>query len=202
MSHTPSKYPNDPQQTQWLVAAQRGERAAFSHLVERYQKPVYNLCFRMLGETEPAEDATQEVFLRAFTRLDSYDPTRQFSTWLFAIAAHYCLDQLRQRRVSLVAWDDLPLADQTNQPEQLLLQAEANRAVRSLLEALPPEHRTVVILKYWHHLSYEEIAHSLETSVSAVKSRLFRARKLIAGQEVPRAPQPSVYSNRLVSAAF
>lgn len=186
MPETQSKYPNDSEQTTWLVAAQNGQPAAFDPLVEKYQRPVYNLCYRMLGEATAAEDATQEVFLRAYAKLHSYDPARQFSTWLFAIASHYCLDQLRQRRLRLIAWEDLSptwhKTPPTDQPEARLLQAEAGQAIQSLLENLSPEYRAVVILKYWHHLSYEEMAHTLQTSVSAIKSKLFRARRAMAAQ--------------------
>jgi len=180
-----SKYPNSPKQTMWLTMTKNGDRLAFNHIVEEYQQPIYNLCYRMLENGDEAEDAAQEVFTRAYFKLDSYVETHEFSTWLFSIAAHYCIDRLRKRRFQLVSWDDLApwhlFPDQdAPQPESVLLEAEAVREVRNLLDALPSDYRAIIILKYWHTLSYQEIAETLEMTVSAVKSKLFRARKMMA----------------------
>ena len=164
-----------------------GDRLAFNHIVEEYQQPIYNLCYRMLENGDEAEDAAQEVFTRAYFKLDSYVETHEFSTWLFSIAAHYCIDRLRKRRFQLVSWDDLapwhlfPGQD-ASQPERALLEAEAVREIRGLLDALPPDYRAVIILKYWRSMSYQEIAETLETTVSAIKSKLFRARRTMVAQ--------------------
>ncbi|MBN1993013.1 MAG: sigma-70 family RNA polymerase sigma factor [Anaerolineae bacterium] len=183
MSHTPSKYPDTPEQNLWIAQAKAGQQAAFGRIVEKYQQPVYNICYHMLKNTDEAEDAAQEVFLRAYTKLDTYDDQRQFSTWLFAIASHYCLDRWKKRRFQLVAWDDLReyLSDrETTQPEKAVLEAEATQEVQDLLQLLQPDYRIVVILKYWHTMSYEEIAQTLDTTISTIKSKLFRARKMLA----------------------
>ena len=180
---TQSKYPNDLEQTQWITQAKAGNRTAFCHIVERYQKPVYNICYHMLKNSEEAEDAAQEVFLRAYTKLDTYDENRQFSTWLFSIASHYCMDRWKKRRFQLVAWDDLKncLSDrETSQPEKAMLTVETTQEVRDMLATLQPDYRLVVILKYWHTMSYEEIANTLGTTVSTIKSKLFRARNMLA----------------------
>src|SRR5258708_24687982 len=89
----------------WVIQAQHGSDEAFTRLVEAYQVHVYNLCYRMLGEPEAAEDAAQETFLRAYQHLHRYDQTRPFGTWLLSIAAHYCIDRLRRRRFSMVSMD-------------------------------------------------------------------------------------------------
>lgn len=172
------------QERAWAVAAQKGNQAAFMQIVEAYQRPVYNLCYRMLGDMHEAEDAAQETFLRAFTKLDSYQASRKFSSWLLSIASHYCIDRLRQRRHQIVSWDDLPpgrsVPDMALQPEEAALKTEATDSLHALLETLAPDYRAAIILCYWHELSYEEIAQTLDTSVSAIKSRLFRARKMMA----------------------
>ena len=80
----------------WVIQAQQGNDEAFTRLVEEYQTHVYNLCYRMLGEPEAAEDAAQETFLRAYQNLRRYDQTRSFATWLLSIGAHYCIDRLRR----------------------------------------------------------------------------------------------------------
>ncbi len=89
----------------WALEAQQGSDEAFTKLVETYQTPVFNLCYRMLGEPELAEDAAQETFLRAYQHLHRYDQKRPFATWLLSIAAHYCIDKLRRRKFSMFSMD-------------------------------------------------------------------------------------------------
>ncbi len=190
MSQSTSKYPNTPEQTAWLKLTGQGDRAAFSHIVDKYQRPVYNLCYHMLRNPHDAEDAAQEVFLRAYARLDSYDPQRQFSTWLFAIASHYCIDRLKRQRVT-ISWEDgfalTGGADtDTLHPEHALLDAETAQEAQRLLKTLRPDYRAIVVLKYWHTMSYEEIAQTLQTTVSVIKSKLFRARRMMAQAAVQR----------------
>jgi RNA polymerase sigma-70 factor (ECF subfamily) len=168
----------------WIGRARQGDDDAFTQLVEAYQRPVFNLCYRMLGDPVEAEDAAQETFIRAYTRLGSYDPERKFSSWLLAIASHYCIDRLRRQRFGLVSWDDLPpwrwLSDPNPEPEEAALRQETQRHVRELLDRLPPDYKAAVILRYWHELSYEEIAQALDSTLPAIKSRLFRARQMLA----------------------
>ncbi len=183
--NTKPKYPNDPEQTMWLTLTKNGDSTAFCHIVEKYQQPVYNLCYRMLNNANDAEDAAQEVFLRAYSKLDTYNEADKFSTWLFSIASHYCIDRLRRGRFKLVSWDDLgswyQFPDQNSpQPEMVLIKAEAAQEVQTRLNVLPPDYRMALILRYWHAMSYQEIAQTLETTVSAIKSKLFRARKMMA----------------------
>jgi len=184
-SDSKPKYPNDPEQMMWLTQTKNGNSPAFDHIVEKYQHPIYNLCYHMLNNADEAEDAAQEVFTRAYFKLDSYSETNKFSTWLFSIASHYCIDQLRKRRFQLISWDDLASwfrfpDNETLQPERVLIEVEAGQEVRTLLNKLPPDYRLVVILKYWNTMSYQEIAETQQTTVSAVKSKLFRARKMMA----------------------
>ncbi len=180
------------QEQAWALAAQKGDSAAFSHIVDAYQRPVYNLCYRMLGDMVEAEDAAQEAFLRAYTKLKTYNPDRKFSSWLLSIASHYCIDRLRQRRYQMISWDDLPpwrwLPDTDPQPEEATLKHEAHDTLYLLLDTLPADYRAVTILRYWYEMSYDEIAETLNTTVSAIKSRLFRARQMLAkaAQEVEK----------------
>ena len=161
-----------------------GDQQAFARLVEQYQSQVYNLCYRMLGNAADAEEAAQETFLRAFSRLKTYDESRKFSSWLLSIGSHYCIDRLRRRRFTWTDIDDLapklesPRHD--DRPEQAYLQTEMADEVQRMLGKLSPLYRTVLILRYWQHASYEEMGEILEISESAVKSRLHRARKAMA----------------------
>ena len=176
---------NDEEQV-WLEAARQGDKAAFGQLIEAYQGPVYNLAYRMLGNRGEAEEAAQEAFIRAFTKLDSYDPQRKFSTWMLSIASNYCIDLLRKRRALLLSLDQpLPphpalMSDRADGPEAQAVDSEREEMVQSLLETLPEDYRQAVVLFYWYDLSYREIAEVMETTVSAIKSRLFRARRQLA----------------------
>ncbi|MCL4562527.1 MAG: sigma-70 family RNA polymerase sigma factor [Chloroflexi bacterium] len=178
---------------EWLSQARKGDNDAFTNLVEAYQTPVYNLCYRMLGEAGEAEDAAQESFWRAHQSLSKYDPQRPFVTWLLSIAAHYCIDQLRRRRLDTLSMDLLPeeaIPDSgTPTPEASFNQTEEQRHLRALLGTLGPQDRAAIIMRYWYDLSDEEIGQALSLSVSAVKSRLHRARRELARLWLAQQPQ-------------
>ncbi len=182
----------EQQELQWIAAARRGDRNAFSKLVQAYQIPVYNLTYRMLGNAQEAEDAAQETFLRAYKRLNTYLPDRKFSNWILSIASHYCIDLLRRRRYQWLSLDDDPvmawLASDEEQPDDAALRGEQAERVRSLLERLDPSYRAPLVLRYWHDLSYKEIASILDLTEPAVKTRLHRARLQMAALLEEQAP--------------
>jgi RNA polymerase sigma-70 factor, ECF subfamily len=167
-----------------VVQAQQGSEEAFTQLVEAHQSHVYNLCYRMLGEAQAAEDASQETFLRAFQHLHRYDHGRPFATWLLSIAAHYCIDRLRRRKFSFLSTDDsedgdpIELPDpEAPSPEGEVVHREQREQIQGLLQHLNSVDRAAVVLRYWHDCSEVEIADTLHITVSAVKSRLHRARR-------------------------
>jgi RNA polymerase sigma-70 factor, ECF subfamily len=167
------------QELTWVSEALKGDEEAFSHLVETYQSPVYNLCYRMLGDAVDAEDAAQETFLRAYKNIKRYDCQRSFSTWLLSIAAHHCIDQIRKRRYTTLSYDETPQLDPPDLhpgPEGALVINEDQAKVKALLARLNPQDRAAIIMRYWYEFSYEEIGEALSMTVSAVKSRLHRAR--------------------------
>ena len=176
----------DPIILEWVEAARKGDQDAFAELVYTFQDPVYNLCYRMLGESGEAEDATQEAFLRTYTYLHRYDTRRSFKTWVMSIASNHCIDRLRQRRMQYVSLDDEPtaaalaLSSSDPLPEQRALQNERSEVIQELLLKLDAGYRAAVILRYWYDYSYAEIAQTMNTTESAVKSRLFRARRTLA----------------------
>lgn len=184
----------------WVSQAQQGSDEAFTQLVETYQKPVYNLCYRMLGEPELAEDAAQETFLRAYQGLHRYDAARPFGTWILSIAAHYCIDTLRRKKFAMFSMDvetddgaafELPDASAPD-PETESVRKEQRDRLHLLLQKLDATDRAAVILRYWYDFSEVEIANSLNLTVSAVKSRLHRSRRALAGmwQEEPTPARP------------
>jgi RNA polymerase sigma-70 factor (ECF subfamily) len=165
-----------------VTRAQKGDPTAFTQVVEAYQRPVFNLCYRMLGDPEDAEDAAQETFLRAYDHMRRYDQQRSFSTWLLSIAAHYCIDQLRKRRMTFLSMDthpNLDIPDTSPGPETTFHRNEDQQLIQNLLRSLGAQDRAAVVMYYWYDFSYDEIADSLSLSTSAVKSRLHRARLLL-----------------------
>jgi RNA polymerase sigma-70 factor, ECF subfamily len=170
----------------WVIQAQQGDDEAFTKLVETYQKPVYNLCYRMLGEPDAAEDAAQETFFKVYQNLVRYDHERPFATWLLSIAAHYCIDKLRRRRFNSISIDEneegqTELPDRSApDPESEAAKKQERERLQDCLQSLDPLDRAAVILRYWQDYSEIEIAQTLKLTVPAVKSRLHRARRALA----------------------
>ncbi|MFQ3536959.1 MAG: sigma-70 family RNA polymerase sigma factor [Aggregatilineales bacterium] len=171
----------------WLLSAQSGDQSAFGELVKLHQNAVYNLAYRILGNRAEAEDAAQETFLRAYANLDRYDVARPFRTWLLSITSNFCIDRLRRRRLKWLSIDE-PLPPRTllqsaePEPEEVAIASERAALVQRLLAELTPDHRAAVVLHYWYDYSYQEIAEILRTTESAIKSRLFRARQMLAAK--------------------
>lgn len=182
----------------WLEQARRGDKIAFGKLIEAYQRPVYNLAYRMLNNPGEAEEAAQEAFIRAYTRLQTYNPSHKFSTWMLSITSNYCIDLIRKRRALLLSIDEpLPphpalMSDGQKGPEAQMEMNEQQEMVQSLLQELPDDYRQAVVLRYWHEMSYEEIAEMMDTTVSAIKSRLFRARRQLAEVGMANGLNPAV----------
>ena len=193
----------------WVIQAQQGSEEAFTQLVETYQTHVYNLCYRMLSEPESAEDAAQETFLRAYQHLHRYDRKRPFATWLLSIAAHYCIDRLRRRKFSMTSIDqddeqgsfELPDNDAPN-PESEVIHGEQREQMQSLLKHLDSVDRAAIVLRYWNDCSEAEIADTLNLTVSAVKSRLHRARRALASLWQAETPRPKPVRRTHESPAF
>jgi len=158
-----------------LVARCRnGDGGCFAALVRRYERTVFNLAFRMLGNREDARDVAQAAFLKALEGLHRFDPRYRFFSWLYRIAMNEALDVIgrRGRQTELTdvhAADDDPARDAAN--------ADLSDRVRGALGALSPEHRAVLVLRHYQELSYEEIGRVLELPDVTVKSRLFEARE-------------------------
>ena len=171
---------------EWLLSAQNGDEAAVNRLVTTYQQPVFNLCYRMLGEYTEAEDAAQEALVKAVLNLHGYDAERPFKPWVLRIASNECIDRIRRRKpvVSLDgmgedgAWEWQ--AGHSPNPESEMLHHEQQNQIQEMLKSLPPLDRTVITLFYWEGLSYTEIGEVTGLSISAIKSRLFRARRVMA----------------------
>lgn len=159
----------------------QGDPQAFVALVERYEKPVYNVALRMLRNREDARDVTQTAFLKAYQSLSSYDPQFRFYSWIYRIAINESLNALRLRRREAGPVDERHAANDPGPDEMLEAEGEW-RQVLEAVDALKPDYRAVVVLKYFAGQSYQDMAVTLGIDEKTVKSRLFSARQLLKDQ--------------------
>lgn len=174
-------------ETGLIAEARRGDLDAFNRLVLAYQDMAYNLAYRLMGDSDSAQDAVQDAFISAYHHLGSYRGG-SFKAWVLRITTNTCYDELRRRKrkpvTSLEPTDDQGdeiespawLADPDESPEEAAMRAELNRAIQGCLEELSLEFRTVVILVDIQGLDYQEAAQTIRKPVGTVKSRLARAR--------------------------
>ncbi len=155
----------------------RGDRAAFGELVVRYQRPVYNAALWILRKPEDASDVAQTVFLKAVEQLDDYDPRYRFFSWIYRIAVNESLNLLRRNGHVEALDEDVELPDEagTDPERQLDAKERAERVRRALMEVSTTD-RTVLMLRHFGELSYDEIGNVLDIDAKTVKSRLFDAR--------------------------
>ncbi len=151
----------------------QGSKSSFEVLIERYQKKIYGMILQMTDDRELAKDLTQDVFIKAYTNLGKFNFKFRFFSWLYRIALNETMNQLKSRRhfESLDKAQGIPVED-NGQADAL----ESNRRVKSALRELKSPFRSLILLKYYFGLSYEEISETLGISVKKVKDRLFNAR--------------------------
>ncbi len=162
----------------------RGDRESFAALVEKYQRPIFTFIYHFFNDYALTEDLTQEVFLRAFKFMRTYDTKQKFSTWLFTIAKNLCIDELRRRDkersvpIEEVRGGSLP-GSTANNPEEIVSSLSDVAYLKSLIEKLPEKYRTAIVLFYFNELSYEEISSIMGISMANTKIILFRAKKML-----------------------
>jgi RNA polymerase sigma-70 factor (ECF subfamily) len=160
-----------------IEQARRGDRNAFGELVYRYYPGVVRVVYHMCGDTGLAEDMAQEAFLRAWLALPSFRPQSSLRNWLYRIAVNATLDVLRRRKDELLEDQaDRMIADQTAGPETSLIEKERVALLRQAMHSLPEAARSVLVLREYGSLSYQEIASVLDIPVGTVMSRLNYAR--------------------------
>lgn len=159
---------------------QSGDLESFGALVEKYQRPVFNLMLRMVHRRDDAEELTQQTFLKAFEHLTKFEPGRKFFSWLYKIALNEALNFRSARREEVPVPETI--ASGRADPEQQAAATEARRDIETALGTLPPEQRAVVALRHLTQCSYDEIAEILNIPVKTVKSRLFSARQRLREQ--------------------
>lgn len=154
-----------------------GDLTAFSAIVDRHQKTVYNLALRMVQDSDDAEDVAQAVFIKTYERLSSYDRRYKFFSWLYRIAVNESLNYLRQRKPMERMHEEAVAASMQDEVEH----ADTARHIDEALQGLTADQRAVVVLRHFEGLGYEEIGKVLNITEKKVKSRLFSARQILRG---------------------
>ncbi len=175
-----------------IKKAQKGDVSAFEQIINRYQSVVYSVSYRYAENQDDASDMAQEIFLKMFRTINSFQFKSRLSTWIYRVATNTCLDLLKKRRNSLsesaysydVGYEDLggnqnfaEVEDTRFMPDKKAEEAETKDVINRAIRRLPDDYRTAVILRDIRGLSYEEIADITDCSVGTVKSRISRARK-------------------------
>jgi RNA polymerase sigma factor (sigma-70 family) len=175
---------------QWIVQALQGNQAAFKKLLKKYHDQISNVIFRIIHQREPVEDLTQEVFIKAFASLKSFNDEFAFSTWLYKIATNSSIDYIRKKRLSTfsidkpVALEDsdytFELPDSTYEPDKHIIQRQRTHLLEEAITRLPEKYRRVITLRHVDELDYSEIAKLLKLPIGTVKAHIFRARELLS----------------------
>lgn len=175
---------------QLIQVALVGQSKAFEGLLQRYRTPVYHVVLKIVRDPTDAEDLTMETFGKAFRKLEGYSPQYSFSTWLFRIATNHCIDFMRRKRVATLSLQGpahrnaegectLEVCDNELDPLEACMRQQRRERVQEAVEQLPPKYRTMLQLRYFEELSYEEVAAELQCPLGTVKAHLHRARALL-----------------------
>jgi RNA polymerase sigma-70 factor (ECF subfamily) len=171
----------DSQEAVWVAASQRGDALAFNRLVLKWERSIYNLALRMLQDPEEAAEMAQEVFMTAYQNIRKFRQDAKFSTWIYRIAVNRCISRMRKRPPGIhYSLDDRDSRvdvrrelSSAHSHEGDLLRRERRSQVQQALRALSPEQKTVVELKFFQDLTFEEISAVVQVPLSTVKSRLY-----------------------------
>jgi RNA polymerase sigma factor (sigma-70 family) len=170
-----------------------GDERAYATLMNRYRNSVFHAMYKMVNNRDDADDLTIEAFGKAFRKLPTYAPNYAFSTWLFKIAINNCIDHIRKKRLQTLSMDDTIMPDSDREhshnirdyepdPERMLMHSQKLGYVRRLVENMNIKYRTMIELRYYEELSYEEIAQELKLPLGTVKAQLFRAKEILSQQ--------------------
>jgi RNA polymerase sigma-70 factor (ECF subfamily) len=171
-------------------AKEQGDQKAYAELMKRYKKPLYHTILKMVRNVDDAEDLTIEAFAKAFRSLHKFKKDYTFSTWLFRIATNNCIDFIRKKRlettsISASYRDDngedvsMDIKDINLNPQEEAIKGQKIEIMQLIITKLPPKYQTLVNMRYFRELSYEEIAEELQAPLGTVKAQLHRARELL-----------------------
>jgi RNA polymerase sigma-70 factor (ECF subfamily) len=167
-----------------------GNEKAYAELMQRYKKPVYHMILKMIKNVDDAEDLTIEAFAKAFRNLHKFNPEYTFSTWLFRIATNNCIDFIRKKKLDTLSINagykddngdssEIDIKDRNLTPFEETIKQQKVLIIQNIVTKLPPKYQTLVRLRYFEELSYEEIAKELDAPLGTVKAQLHRARELL-----------------------
>ena len=168
-----------------FARAQSGQAEAFAQVIEGYEKLIFNIAYRYMGNREDAEDVAQEAIIKIFSHLYTIDPEgggKGFKAWTAKITVNTAIDELRRRKRKYAAEtvpEDAELPANTPTPEEETLQRERMRALQAALQRLPDQMRMIIILRDMQGFTYEEMAQVMGCKMGTVKSRLARARSAL-----------------------
>jgi RNA polymerase sigma-70 factor (ECF subfamily) len=172
------------------IQASEGRERAYRELLERYERPVFSLVFRMVRDRATAEDLAQEAFVRAFQAIDRYNPAYKFSSWLFKVANNLTIDHLRKRKLDTISIHGSPhahtpeaeersrvtLEARGQTPEEYVENRELGGQIEEAIAGLRAEYRTAVLLRHVEGYGYEEIAEIMEVPLGTAKTYIHRGR--------------------------
>lgn len=178
-----------------VVLARSGSEKAYRELLDRYQRPVFSLVYRMVRDREQAEDLAQETFIKVFNHLERYNPKYKFSSWIFKIASNLAIDQLRKKEPVTVSLDGsrhartsdemeatrITVESRDASPEELLEASELGSEIENAIGRLRPDYRTAILLRHVEGRPYEEIAEIMDIPLGTVKTYIHRARTELKG---------------------
>ena len=173
-----------------IRATEEKDQQAFSELMDKYKDPIYFMLLKMVNNNDDAEDLTLEAFGKAFNRLNQYTPNFAFSTWLFKIATNNCIDFLRKKKKNVMSIDNrvsnkdgeeymFEIKSEGMTPEQIAMNDQKIQLMRQYVKKLKPRYQTLVEMRYFKELSYDEISEEMNLPLGTVKAQLFRAREFL-----------------------
>jgi RNA polymerase sigma-70 factor (ECF subfamily) len=168
---------NDSREKALLKRCRKGDRQALAELLGKYERPVYNAAYRIMGNPDDAADITQVVFLKAFENLEQYDPKYKFFSWIYRIAINESINQNKRGQRQQPLGDYEPAA--SSGPDYNAEAVDLSREIQESLMGLKDNYRTIVVLRHFSDFSYREISEILQIPEKTVKSRLYSARQLM-----------------------
>ena len=179
-----------------VTRAQLGSEKAYRELLDRYQRPVFSIIFRMIRDREQAEDLAQETFVRVFNHIGRYDPRYKFSSWIFKIATNLTIDWIRRKELKTVSIDGsrnavtsdemeasaITIVSEDENPEELLEAKELGEEIEEAIGKLRPEYRAAILLRHVEGREYQEIAEILSLPLGTVKTYIHRGRNELRDQ--------------------
>jgi len=171
-------------------AVERGDQKAYAELMNNYKDSIYFMLLKMTNNPDDADDLTIEAFGKAFKKLHQYTPDYAFSTWLFKIASNNCIDYIRKKKKMTFSidksYDNVDGTDiaqnipsETNDPEENFIKKQKIKLMREIVEKLKPRYRSLIEMRYFNEMSYEEISDETKLPLGTVKAQLFRAREFL-----------------------